>query len=65
MNGFIIAVGANIASLTEEAIAIGEKVGKVHVDVGGTACKAPLIPVAIGKVKARGSIGKKRKTARC
>ena len=65
MNRFIIAAGSSIQALTDEAIAIGEKVGKVTVDVGGTACKVPLIPVAIEKVKARGSIGKKRKTARC
>lgn len=65
MNGFIIAVGAYIKSLTDEALSIGERVGKVDVDVNGTACKVPLIPVSIGKVQARGSIGKKRKTARC
>ena len=65
MNRFIIYVGSYITSLTEEAITIGERVGKVHVDVGGTACKVPLIPVAIEKVRKRGSIGKKRKTARC
>ena len=65
MNGFIIAVGAYITSLTDEALAIGEKVGKVSVDMGGTACKVPLVPVAIGKVQARNAIGKKRKTARC
>jgi len=65
MNRFIIAVGAYITDLTDEAKEIGERVGKVHVDVGGTACKVPLIPVAIGKVEARGSLGKKRKTARC
>jgi len=65
MNGFIIATGAYIKSLTDEAIAIGERVGKVHVDVGGTACKVPLVPEQIEKVRKRGSIGKKRKTARC
>jgi len=65
MNGFIIAVGAYITDLTDEAKAIGERVGKVDVDVNGTACKVPLIPVSIGKVEARGSLGKKRKTARC
>ena len=41
MNGFVIAVGVYISELTEKALRIAEKVGKVHVDMGGTACKVP------------------------
>ncbi len=65
MNGFVIAVGGYIPELTESAIAIAEKIGKVEVDVGGTACKVPLATQYIQKVIDRGSVGKKRKTARC
>jgi len=40
-------------------------IGKVSVDVGGTACKVPIANDHIDKVIARGRIGVKRKTARC
>ncbi len=65
MNGYIIALGSYVSEFTEKAIEVGEKVGKVRVDVGNTACKVPLAPDYIKKVIDRGSIGKKRKTARC
>lgn len=65
MNAFVIAVGSNVRELTNKAIKTGEKIGKVDVDMGGTACKVPSSPIYIDKVKKRGSIGKKRKTARC
>ena len=65
MNVFVISAGAYIASLTDLAIKTGEKIGKVSVNVGDTACKVPFIPDYIAKIEARGSIGKKRKTARC
>ena len=65
MNGFVIAVGSYVKELTKKAIIIGEKIGKVHVDMGGTACKVPLAPEYIQKVIARGNLGKKRKVARC
>ena len=65
MNVFVISAGAYITSLTDLAIKTGEKIGKVSVNVGDTACKVPFIPDYIAKIEARGSIGKKRKTARC
>ena len=65
MNGFVIATGANIAALTDKAKKIAEKIGKVNVDMGGTSCKVPPAKQYIEKVENRGSIGKKRKTARC
>ncbi len=65
MNGFVIAMGSYVKELTNKAIIIGEKIGKVHVDMGGTACKVPLAPEYIQKVIARGNLGKKRKAARC
>lgn len=65
MNGFIIAVGSYIEALTDKSITVANQVGKVEVQMGGTACKVPLAKDYIKKVMDRGSIGKKRKTARC
>ena len=65
MNNFVIAVGSYIPALTKHAMKVGEKVGKVHVDQGGTACKVPKSTVYIQKVIDKGRIGKKRKSARC
>lgn len=65
MNGFVIAVGSYVSALTELAIQTGKKVGVVTVDMGETACQVPFAPDYIQKVQARGTIGKKRKTARC
>jgi len=65
MNGFVIAVGSYVRELTAKATEIGDKIGKINVDMGGTACKVPLAAEYIQKVKDRGSLGKKRKSARC
>ena len=65
MNGFVIAIGSYIPALTTKAVEVGKKIGKVSVDMGGTACKVPPSPDYIQKVIDRGSIGKKRKSARC
>lgn len=65
MNGFVIAVGTRVQSLTELAREAGERIGRVSVDMGDTACQVPYAPAYIEKAGKRGSIGKKRKTARC
>jgi 3-methyladenine DNA glycosylase AlkD len=65
MNCFVIALGCYVAELTELAVAAGKKIGKVTVDMGETDCKVPSIPEYIDKVKKRGTIGKKRKSALC
>lgn len=65
MNSFVIAVGAYVAPLTELALKTAEKIGTVEVDMGDTACKVPFAPDYIQKIIARGSVGKKRKSARC
>lgn len=65
MNGFIIAVGTAVPALTEKAKAIAEKIGLVKVDMGGTACKVPPAVEYILKVESKGTLGKKRKDARC
>ena len=65
MNGFVIAVGCFVPELTEKSKEIAKKIGKVEVFMGGTSCKVPLATDYIKKVEIRGSIGKKRKMARC
>jgi hypothetical protein len=40
-------------------------IGEVSVDLGDTSCKVPFAPEYIEKVRKRGAIGKKRKTAKC
>lgn len=65
MNGFVIAMGGNVAELTEKAKEIGEKIGKVSVSMGKTSCKVPLATDYIKKMVDKNRIGKKRKSARC
>ncbi len=65
MNGFVISVGGYVKALTDAAVEAGERIGKVEVDMGDTACKVPSAPEYIEKIRKRGTIGKKRKTARC
>jgi hypothetical protein len=65
MNGFVIAAGSYVADLTDSAMRIGDEVGPVMVDVGETACKIPFSPAYIRRVVDRGTVGRKRKTAKC
>ena len=65
MNSFVICVGSYVNSLTTTAKQVGQKIGKVSVDMGETACKVPLAVDYIEKVEQRGTIGKKKKTAKC
>jgi 3-methyladenine DNA glycosylase AlkD len=65
MNSFIIAVGSYISPLSAEAIETAKKIGPVTVDVGDTSCKVPFAGDYIEKAKARGSLGKKKKTVKC
>lgn len=65
MNNFVICVGAYVQPLSELALQIAHKIGKVSVDVGDTSCKVPFAPDYIEKIKKRGTVGKKRKTAKC
>ena len=64
MNGFVICVGCYVKPLTELAIRTAKKIGPVAVDLVGS-CKIPSAVEYIEKVKKRGTIGKKRKTAKC
>lgn len=65
MNGFVISVGTYVPALFNEAIEIAEQIGKVHVDVGQTACKVPLATEYIQKIVEKGRVGVKRKTCIC
>jgi 3-methyladenine DNA glycosylase AlkD len=65
MNGFVIGVGCYVRDLTDRAAEAGVKIGRVSVDMGNTACVVPYAPDYIQKVRARGTMGKKRKMLRC
>lgn len=65
MNGFVIGVGCYIKELSALASEVGKKIGVVTVDMGNTACKVPFAPDYINKTKAKGNIGKKKKTVKC
>ena len=65
MNGFVISVGAYVKPLLKKAKSIAKSIGKVEVDMGGTACKVPLATDYIKKIESKKTIGKKRKTIKC
>jgi len=65
MNGFVIAVGSYVKALTDSAIQTAKRIGKVSVEMNGTACKVPDAIAYIQKVADRRGIGKKRATAKC
>lgn len=65
MNGFVIAAGAYAVSLTAFAREAAQRIGKVSVDMGETACQVPFAPDYLQKMQERGQIGKKRKSLKC
>jgi 3-methyladenine DNA glycosylase AlkD len=65
MNGFVIAVGSYVTALTDYALATAKKMGTVEVNKNGTACKVPIASEYILKTKAKGTLGKKKKTVKC
>jgi 3-methyladenine DNA glycosylase AlkD len=65
MNGFVIAVGSYYLPLKAKAVETAKAIGKVSVDMGGTACKVPDAIEYIDKVHAKGKPGVKKKTVRC
>ena len=65
MNGFVISVGGYVKPLSKKAKATAKKIGKVEVDMGGTACKVPLATEYIEKMEKAGRAFKKRKTIKC
>ena len=65
MNGFVIATGSSVTPLSKQAHATAKKIGKVDVDMRGTACKVPVASDYITKVEKAGRAGKKRAALRC
>ncbi|WP_055108251.1 DNA alkylation repair protein [Paenibacillus ihumii] len=65
MNTFVIITGSYVTPLYKEAFGVAESIGKVHVDVGRTACKVPSAAEYIRKVEERGKLGVKKKTCIC
>jgi len=65
MNSFVITIGGYCKHLSENAFQIASAIGKVKVEMGGTACKVPIATDYIQKMHARGTLGKKRKSAIC
>jgi 3-methyladenine DNA glycosylase AlkD len=53
MNGFVISLGVYISALTEKAMNAAGRIGKVKVDMGGTACKVPIAKEYIQKARNR------------
>lgn len=65
MNGFVISVGSYVKPLARNAKASAKRIGKVHVELGDTACKVPLATEAIEKVESMGRVGQKRQSVKC
>lgn len=65
MNGFIIALGGTEPNFFERCQKAGEKIGKVEVFMGKTACKVPDIVPYLDNMKNRGRIGNRKKTVKC
>lgn len=65
MNGFVIAVGCSVKPLSQNAMELGKKLGKISIEMGGTSCKVPYAPDFIQKAIDKGLVGKKKKMARC
>ncbi len=65
MNSFVIAAGCFVPALTDAAMNASKKIGAIKVNTDGTACKVPDAAIYINKVKDKGTLGKKKKMARC
>jgi 3-methyladenine DNA glycosylase AlkD len=65
MNGFLTAAGQCVAPLTDAALAVADKVGKVEVDMGDTECKVHQPGAYLRSMIERGMMGRKKKRARC
>lgn len=63
MNNFVISTGGYVADCADAAKKTAKHIGKVHVEMGETACKVPLATDYIVKMEKRGV--KKRKSTRC
>ena len=65
MNAFVIAVGSYVRPLIDLALATAERIGPVTANLGDNSCQVPFAPDYIRKVEKRGTLGRKRKSAKC
>jgi 3-methyladenine DNA glycosylase AlkD len=65
MNNFVISAGGYIPELRDQAIKAARQIGKISVDLGGTACKVPDAESYIARMAEHKSENKKKKTAKC
>ena len=66
MNAFVIGVGAYVAPLADDAMAIAKSIGTVTIDMNGTACKVPVAAEYILKVwDKRSGVSPKKKDVKC
>lgn len=65
MNGFVISSGSYVNDLTKLAKETANKIGKVNVEMNGTACKVPSAEEYILKLEDMNRVGVKKKKARC
>ena len=65
MFNFVVAAGAFVPEVTEECLAIGERLNDVEVEPVKKGCSIPEIVKDISKIQKMGRIGKKRKAGRC
>src|SRR5690606_27827819 len=65
MNTYVIALGIAVPELTTFCKEAGNRIGKVEVNYGKTACKTPAISAYIEKAEKSGRIGRKKKKAKC
>ncbi|MFM9945138.1 MAG: DNA alkylation repair protein [Bacteroidia bacterium] len=65
MNNFVIALGAGVMALTDNAMAVARQNGTIQVNMGKTACTVPFAPDYIQKIIDMGKLGRKKKTMKC
>jgi len=65
MNSFLMAAGQCVMPLTDTALAVADKIGKVEVDMGDTECKVHVPSAYLRSMIERGMLGRKKKRARC
>lgn len=65
MNGFVISLGSYVAPFLEKSKMTARRIGRVDVEMGGTACKVPVAEEYLKKMESMGRIGKKKKVVRC
>ena len=65
MNNFLMACGQCVGEMYEPTMNVAKRIGEVKVNVGNTACKVHDAAAYLQKMKDAGSLGKKKKKARC